>query len=489
MSSLVSRGAVLAFARLMQQAVMMLSPIMLVRLMSVADYGRYRQFVVLAMFAMMVAEFSVPSSVNYFVARSSEHAAAYVTNAVMILLLMASIAATAFLVAPDALVPVEIRDYSIYLAVYVFLLVNLDIFTAYCVATRRATRILYYSVGLTATRLAFVAISAWLASDLASIFRAMIAVECLNVLGVLAWMIHARLFDWRAGLQRLREQLHFILPTGGGHVLSQINDRVGSLVVGSRLGAESLALYTIASFKMPIIGILKSGLSDAIFPDLVERSKQGSARGLELWRRSNIVFLMLVAPVCVLLMRYAEVLIRLLFTEAYVAATPYFLALLPLMIRECFDFSTPLRGVGNTRPFVISSLLALALNVGVIVIMLPTLGLWSVILGLWAAKLLTVGYLGRVVLKHFDISLAVLLDWRACGKIIAACVIAFLALLAVEGVARAASAPDLVSSLGAVIAFGVVYSLAIHTFGISEARVVLQQLSVLARGRLPWRSK
>jgi O-antigen/teichoic acid export membrane protein len=59
MSSFVSRGAVLASARLLNQALALLSPLLLVRLLEIADYGRYRQFMVLAMFITSLAGFAL----------------------------------------------------------------------------------------------------------------------------------------------------------------------------------------------------------------------------------------------------------------------------------------------------------------------------------------------------------------------------------------------------------------------------------------------
>ena len=44
MTSIVSGGAVLASARLLNQALALLSPLLLVRLLEISEYGRYRQF-------------------------------------------------------------------------------------------------------------------------------------------------------------------------------------------------------------------------------------------------------------------------------------------------------------------------------------------------------------------------------------------------------------------------------------------------------------
>jgi O-antigen/teichoic acid export membrane protein len=64
MASLISRSLVLATARLLSQAVLMLSPILIVRLLDVSQYGRYRQFTVTAIFLATLASFSIASNIN-----------------------------------------------------------------------------------------------------------------------------------------------------------------------------------------------------------------------------------------------------------------------------------------------------------------------------------------------------------------------------------------------------------------------------------------
>ena len=57
MSSFISRGAVLASARLLNQALALLSPLLLVRLLDIVEYGRYRQFMSVAMLVTSIGGF------------------------------------------------------------------------------------------------------------------------------------------------------------------------------------------------------------------------------------------------------------------------------------------------------------------------------------------------------------------------------------------------------------------------------------------------
>ena len=56
-------------------------------------------------------------------------------------------------------------------------------------------------------------------------------------------------------------------------------------------------------------------------------------------------------PAWVLLSYFAEPLISLAFTDAYVAATPLFQVFLLLMLRQCFQYSTLLRAVEDNASF------------------------------------------------------------------------------------------------------------------------------------------
>ena len=86
MSSFVSRGAVLASARLLNQALALLSPLLLVRLLEISEYGRYRQFMATAMFITSLAGFALSANLNYLIARSPERQPVDITNTCMLML-------------------------------------------------------------------------------------------------------------------------------------------------------------------------------------------------------------------------------------------------------------------------------------------------------------------------------------------------------------------------------------------------------------------
>jgi O-antigen/teichoic acid export membrane protein len=147
-----------------------------------------------------------------------------------------------------------------------------------------------------------------------------------------------------------------------------------------------------------------------------------------LWKRAQVLIFAAICPAWVLLTYWAEPVVRLLFTDTYVAAVPYFQVFLLLMVRQCFQFSTPLRSVADNASFAHANLIALLINAGLIFALMPKFGLWGPTLGLVIGQSWTSIYLGKRVLKRYRLPLAELCQWDKLGLALAASLVAITAL-------------------------------------------------------------
>ena len=108
MSSFVSRGAVLASARLLNQALALLSPLLLVRLLEMSEYGRYRQFMATAIFITSLAGFALSANLNYLIARTPQRQSVDITNTCLLMLAVSLVSALVVVVLRNWIVPPEI---------------------------------------------------------------------------------------------------------------------------------------------------------------------------------------------------------------------------------------------------------------------------------------------------------------------------------------------------------------------------------------------
>jgi O-antigen/teichoic acid export membrane protein len=414
MSSFVSRGAVLASARLLNQALALLSPLLLVRLLEIAEYGRYRQFMATAMFITSLAGFALSANLNYLIARSPERQSVDITNTCLLMLGVSTVSALLVVLLRQWLVPPEIAGSWLLLAVYVFLFLNLEVLVSYWLAHGQSLQVMGYTLAVTVWRLVVLLAATWWLRDVEVIFVTLICAEALKNLWIYQYLRRRGLLVFRWDHAALREQLRLLTPLGAGSVLYKLND-FGKVVVGNQMGAVPLAIYSTAAYQVPLVNIVQGALADVIFPDMVRRSQRDSRQGLLLWKRAQVLIFAVICPAWALLTYWAEPVVRLLFTDAYVAAVPYFQVFLLLMLRQCFQFSTPLRSIEDNKSFAHANLVSLLINAVLIVTLMPRFGLWGPTLGLVVGQAWSSIYLGARTLKRYQMPLAELCQWSKLG--------------------------------------------------------------------------
>jgi O-antigen/teichoic acid export membrane protein len=414
MSSFISRGAVLASARLLNQALMLLSPLLLVRLLDIVDYGRYRQFMAVAMLITSLGGFALTANLTYLVARTPERAAGDVTKTTVLMLAVSVLSAVFIAVTHSWIVPPEIAGSWWLLALYVFMFLNLEVVVAYWLARRRSLEVMQYTLAVTAWRLGTLLGAALYFGDVEMIFVTIVCAETLKNVAIYLWLRARGLLVFRWEREIFGEQLRLVGPLGLGSMLNKAND-FGRVVVGSMLGPVPLAIYSTAAYQVPLVNIVQTSLSDVIFPDLVKRAQRDPAEGLRLWKRAQMMVAAVIIPAWMLLTYFAEPLIRLAFTDTYVSATPFFQVFLLLMVRQCFPFSTLLRSVGDNASFATSNAIALGINIALVAALLPTYGLWGPTLGLVAGQMWTGYYLCRRVMSRYGVPLTAIYQWRKFG--------------------------------------------------------------------------
>ena len=462
MSSFVSRGAVLASARLLNQALALLSPLLLVRLLEISEYGRYRQFMATALFITSLAGFALSANLNYLIARTPERQSVDITNTCLLMLAVSFVSALVVVVLRAWIVPPEIENAWLLLAAYVFLVLNLEVLVSYWLAHRQSLQVMIYTIAMTVWRLGTLLAATYWLRDVQMIFVTIVWAEALKNLWIYVWLRRRGLLVFRWDPQAMREQIRLVAPLGAGSVAYKLND-FGKVVVANQMGPVPLAIYTTAAYQVPLVNIVQGALADVIFPDMVKRSQRDATQGFLLWKRAQVLIFAAICPAWVLLTYFAEPLVRVLFTDAFVAAVPYFQVFLLMMVRQCFVFSTPLRSVEDNASFAHANLVALFINAGLIVALMPKFGLWGPTLGLVIGQTWTSIYLGSRVLKRFKLPLSELCQWSKLGLALASSLVALAALHASQ-----LYLPS--TSLGMVVGVGIfalVYAMA--------ARIILRE--------------
>lgn len=397
----------------------LLSPLFLVRILDVHAYGQYREFVLYAMIAASIITFSIPTSLIYFMPKFPQRERQGVTHSALFLLTTSLAGILVIFLGRDLIRSRTSYDFVYPLMMYVFFFVNLDFFESYALGKKRAFAVLLYSTTRIAARIVSIVVTAYITHDIMAVLKVMIAVEIVKC--VLLAFIFRRHFTKSLDAALAREQLRFIVPLGSAEVIRYCNSELSKVVISVTMGVESLALYTIGSYQIPVINIIRSSVIDVIFPDMTLACDRDRLR---LWQRANVVFCFMIIPIFAVFMYHARTVIDVLFTSQYLAAVPLFRIYLAMMLMQCFEMGTPLRAMNENRYFVLGSIISLAIDIGIIFALFRIVGFLIPAIAVIAGESAVLWYLGRKILRLYSVKLGGLLMWRKIFAIAASCLAA-----------------------------------------------------------------
>jgi O-antigen/teichoic acid export membrane protein len=479
MRGIAYQAAVLSISRIANFGLMIVSPLILVRFLSVADFGRYREFLLYASVLQSIATFSVPDSLLYFIPLHPRSPWRVVDETASLTGII-SLSVVGLFVGVDLLVPHGglVGPYLIPVCVYVLLFVNLDWWETFWVARRQTIAVFAYTAGRLIARMTVVVCVAVITRDVMETIWSLVALEAIRLLGsFVAW----RRMDESASEPALgdirRQQLIFCVPLGFATITYMLSRNLGNLVIAKYLGAAALAVFTIGTYGEPIILALRNSISQVVLTEMVRRSGSSRAEAIVLWSRTTVVNCLLLFPAAALVAWYAEPLVVKAFGAAYRPAVPVLQWYSLVIVRSCFDFAPLLRSINKTRPFITAGIVTAIVNGVALWLLIPRIGVVGAAIGLVIAYWFECIYLAVSVNKLYGVGWRALVPWWAVLKV---AVCAVLSAAIAFGITYNLRESLLGVLIGAAI-YGVAFVVLLRFSGLDEARSVLTWV----RGLIP----
>ena len=429
MSALGNRTAILTLSRLASFGLMLISPIFLVRLLTVVDFGRYREFLLYGAILQSFAQFSINDSLLYCVPANPD-SPWRLARQTALLTLCSSLLVVLVLAALDSASGGQVvHGYLVPLAAYTLFSVNLDFWEYFWLARGHAKPVFFYSAGRLTLRVIVVVIVAMVTHDFHAIIWSLVALEAARLVAAGAALL---VFDRSRHEPVLREpwrdQLRFCVPSGTASLLAMLNRNVSNVIVARLLGAAALAQYAIGRFGEPVVTTVRNSISAVILPEMVRKDRGSSAGGtaLALWQKATVVNAIMLLPIVVLVARYAVPLVTLVFGSNYVSAALVMQLYMLVVIRECFDFAPALRAVNRTRPLVESNVAGFVTCSVAMLLLIPLAGLPGAMLAFVIASYVDVTWLGWRTRQAYGVTVAELIPWRSIARTALAAAVAAL---------------------------------------------------------------
>jgi O-antigen/teichoic acid export membrane protein len=315
-------------------------------------------------------------------------------------------------------------------------------------------------------------IAAYLSHDVNVIIVALIAVEIARLVFMGGFLWKARLLIARIDLGLVREQLKFVVPLGLAAVVFYVNQQMAQLATVTIFGVEALAIFGIGAFKIPMVRMIRSSVSDVVFPEMAQQTSRSTTQALHLWKRANVVYAFMIMPTFVVFMYYADTLITTLFTDKYVAAIPVFRIYLLFYLRQFCEVGTPLRAMNRNQHFVFGNILSCVCNLVLLWGISDQLGLIGPAIAFVVSDVILALYLGRCVIRAYDVSFSDFLLWRKVGKIALASVVCVPLMIALDYVDLQPVVRAIVGSL----LYCVVFFLLVRRGKIEEVDLLTQKV-------------
>lgn len=413
----------------MNHGLVLISPVILVRVLSVYDFGRYREFLLYSGLLITMAAFGINSSLLRFVPDDPRTGWRFVNQAVLMTLTSSTLVVSGMLVLNALFDGRLVGEYAVPVALYVFLYVNLDFWESLWLAEKQSFAVLRYSTARLVARIVVATTSAILTHDVATIIGSLICLEAVRlVISFAGWRSRQRA-SASGGPLRWREQLAYCIPFGAAIVFVGLNRSMGSLFVAKMLGPVALAHYAVGTYLQPIISVIRNSLSDVVLPEMISRERGNPAGDrLRLWRRTTVVTAIMLIGIGVVLAKFADVIVVTLFSAAYRPAVVLFQIYVLVFLREVMDFSVPLRAMNRTAPIMHSNLIAVASNAAFMLVLMPLYGSTGAVIALVLSRFVEGGYLAVQMARAYEIPMRALAPWGDLLKVLAAAAVAALAL-------------------------------------------------------------
>lgn len=331
-SSMTALVVWLMFAKSLAFIVSLALPLLLVRRLSQAEFGSYKQAFLLIGTAVAILPFGFGMSTFYFLPREDNPKTKnqLIFNVVLFNLVVGLAAFLVLWTSSDLFSRLFHDSHLVGLEALIGSVILFWLFSSFletiAVANQEAKVSTVFILGAQLSKaLLLVGAATFFGTVWSLIIAALIHAIIQTV--VLLWYLHVRFkgfwfsFSWPV----LRTQISYVLPYSLTALLFTAQTDLHSYFVANHYNAATFAIYSVGCMQLPLIGILSDSLASVMIPRLSILQKENNRH--EIVRLMTGVMRKLAFvhfPLYAFLMVSGKEFIRWLFTDAYVGSWPIF---------------------------------------------------------------------------------------------------------------------------------------------------------------------
>jgi O-antigen/teichoic acid export membrane protein len=318
-----SLGAVKTFDHAMQ----FLLPVVLARCLDAATFGEYRLLWLVVGTVMALATLNMAGGLYFFLPRSDARARRLYVHQTMLFLAASGLLFAAIVSPWNPLLPAAARPlaaHGLLVPAFIALWVTTILLDHLPTIDERIRWQAWVTGGTTLLRVGLIAAAAWFTGELRVILWMLLAVV-LTKLALLLYYVrrhHGLSAPWfEAPL--FGAQFRHVAPIGASTALYSLRAQADQWVAASLFALSSFAAFSIAAIVGHVVHVLRQSVLEAFMPTMSRLHAAGDVRGMMAMNsRNNVLVGALLYPMLAFAFAFAEELITIVYTGAYLEAAP-----------------------------------------------------------------------------------------------------------------------------------------------------------------------
>jgi len=325
--SLKQRALSLGAANAFEYAAQFLLPVVLVRCLDTEAFGQYRLLWLAAGTVLAFAPLAMPASLYYFLPRSDGATKRLYVNQTLVFLAGAGLVAAWSVSVWNPWLPEKMHGFVEYGALvpgFVLLWVVASLLDLLPTVDERVIWQAKTTIGLATLRTVAVALTAIATRELEPVLLILLAFVVFKVALLLGYVagqhgLRGPLLRWRA----FSGQVRYAAPFGVAGSLYGMRVQADQWLAVALFSVSVFASLSIAAVLGPLLNLFRQSVNTAFLPSMSRLQASGDDSGmLELNSRANVLVAMLVLPLFGFIFVFAEEIVTIVYTAAYLDAAP-----------------------------------------------------------------------------------------------------------------------------------------------------------------------
>jgi O-antigen/teichoic acid export membrane protein len=445
-----------------------LTPVLLVRVFTQAEFGTYKQFMLITYTLYLIGQLGLAECLFYFLPANPTSGARYALNSLVMLGASGLVCfAGLLLVSPhigDWLSNSALSQYVPVLGLYLLFMLMGTVLEITMIARKRYNLAAATYVCSDVLRAIFLVIPAILTRSLMWALTASVVFFFFKVCAIFAYFRSEFGQQLQFDPKLLKTQWAYALPFSLSILVQVIQQNYHQYAVAFHFDAATFAIYSVGCLQIPLVDFMATPASNVMMVRMTEQLRDGEPeRLLPVWHDTTRKLALLFFPFVGLLIVNAYSLITLLFTKAYVASVPIFMLWSLSILTAAFQTDGVLRVFAQMRYLFAANIVRLIAVFTLMGWFLSTFKLQGAVgitlLGMLVAKMIAIVRI-RTLLRT---TLLGVLPWKNLGGIL---LVAMLAAIPALLVNAKLSAPPLLMLPIAGMAYVITYGLLVLSCGL-----------------------